>query len=152
MAFSAHSKWTVILISALAAIAIVVLLLHAIFAHSTAGEDSRNRWFVCAATGRPFMAHLEVGATIPVLSPFSHKQTGYPAELCYWNADGSVKLQPTPVLLKRFLDPSDTAPTFCPDCGRLVVAHNPPPVAGHAPPTRDQWMPSHSDAANPSRQ
>ena len=152
MALQGKSQWIALSVSVVVIATVLILVIHNLTAYSTAGEDSRNRWFVCAETGKPFMAHLEVGTSIPVLSPFSHKETGYPAELCFWNADGSIKKDPTPVLLKRFLNPNDNSPTFCPDCGRLVVAHNPPPVAGHAPPTQEEWMRSHSGAANSPRQ
>ena len=81
--------------------------------------------------------------TMPVLSPFSGKNTGYPAELCYWTKDGSIKTDPTPVLLNTYI--GDNSPTFCPDCGRLVVGHNPRAVAGaHAPPTKQEWESKHA--------
>jgi hypothetical protein len=41
---------------------------------------------------------------------------------------------------------NSTEPTFCPDCGRLVVGHNPPAVAGSTPPpTKEEY------AKNPRR-
>ena len=95
-------------------------------------EDSRNRWFVCTETGKPFRKELETGMTFPVESPHSGKPTGVLAELCYWTTDGQPKQDPTPVLLNDRA--GKTGPTFCPDCGRLVVAHNPVPLAGAKPP------------------
>ena len=90
---------------------------------------SRDRYFVCTETGKSFKYSLEGGETFPIHSPYSGKNTGMPAELCFWTKDGKAKDEPTPVLLK-----SMTAPTFCPDCGRLVSAYNPRPGPGVNPP------------------
>jgi len=49
----------------------------------------------------------------------------YPAELCFWNKDGSVRTKPTFVLLNTFR--GEKGDTICPDCGRKVVPRNPPP-------------------------
>ena len=95
-------------------------------------ENSRNRWFVCTETGKPFREELKPGITFPIESPHSGKPTGVPAELCYWAKDGKPKEDPTPVLLNERAGKS--GPTFCPDCGRLVVAGNPLPLAGAQPP------------------
>ena len=123
--------------------AIVVFEMRSLFGASSAGADSSLRWFVCSETRKPFQKTIEIGMTMPVLSPFSGKNTGYPAELCYWTKDGSIKTDPTPVLLNTYI--GDNSPTFCPDCGRLVVGHNPAPVPGHAPPpTRQEWESKHS--------
>jgi hypothetical protein len=56
----------------------------------------------------------------------------YPAESCYWTKDGKVKEQPTLVLLNTYKGSKD--PTFCPDCGRLVVQLNPPANINNKPP------------------
>jgi hypothetical protein len=95
-------------------------------------ENSRNRWFVCTETGKPFRKELEPGMTFPVVSPHSGKPTGVEAELCYWTKDGQPKEDPTPVLLNERAGKS--GPTFCPDCGRLVVSRNRLPMAGAKPP------------------
>jgi hypothetical protein len=86
-----------------------------------------ERDFVCSDTGRHFVYTLQMGDTWPVLSPFSKKHTGYPAERCYWTRDGKRKSAPTYVILNEMVKkPGDT---ICPDCGRLVVGHNPEPPA-----------------------
>jgi hypothetical protein len=101
-------------------------------APSDAARISRDRTFICAETGKPFECELKVGMRLPVHSPHSGKETGYPAELCYWTKDGKPKSEPTAVLLNSWV--GKTGPTFCPDCGRLVVGHNPPPGPDSKPP------------------
>jgi hypothetical protein len=87
---------------------------------------------------------LKVGDQIPVKSPHSGKSTGYPAELCYWTKDGVIKSEPTAVLLRSHL--GERSPTFCPDCGRLVVGHNPRPSQGDKPPpTQAEYKPRRGD-------
>ena len=104
--------------------------------------DNSPRWFADAETRQPFQQKIELGMTMPVKSPFTHRATGYPAELCYWTKDGKPKTTPTPVLLNS--DLGIDGPTFCPDCGRLVVGHNPAPEPGmKAPPTREDYERSH---------
>lgn len=102
------------------------------FGPSEAGLIARDRLFVCTKTGKAFEYRLGLGDTLPVPSPHSGARTGYPAELCYWTADGQIKPQPTAVLLNHYLGKDE--PTFCPDCGRLVVGHNPVPRPGDEPP------------------
>jgi hypothetical protein len=108
------------------------------FGRSEAAAVAADRVYVCAETGRPFRHAPARGESPPVKSPYTGRQTGYPAELCYWTADGRTKKEPIPVLLNTYR--GLTGPTFCPDCGRLVVAHNPYAAAGAAPPpTRQQY-------------
>jgi hypothetical protein len=95
-------------------------------------DSSRQRWFVCTETGKPFKVTLERGMQLPVVSPHSGKPTGVEAELCYWTKDGQPAQKPTPVLMNQLVGKAE--PTFCPDCGRLVVGHNPRPAAGRKPP------------------
>jgi hypothetical protein len=110
----------------------------------TAADLSSRRTFICSETHKAFTVTLQPGMTIPVKSPYSGKNTGYPAELCYWTRDGGVRKDPVPVLLKRTLDPS-AGPTFCPDCGRLVVGHNPAPSPGKPPPpTEEEYAARHA--------
>jgi hypothetical protein len=105
------------------------------FSEADFAGDSRTRTFICAETGRPFKHTLTIGDEFPLLSPHSDKHTGYPAELCYWSADGGVNVKPTHVLLNPLR--GQRGPTFCPDCDRLVTEMNEPPRAGiAAPPTR----------------
>ena len=108
------------------------------FGNSAAGDASRQRWFVCADTNQAFQATLELDMEIPLMSPYSHANTGYPAELNYWAADGSILTEPIPVLLNTYK--GDNSPTFCPVTGRLVVANNPPAIEGATPPpTREEY-------------
>jgi hypothetical protein len=124
-----------------AAAAIVLLLvLRSMLGDSEAAAQSKNRIFIDAETRKPFEHELQVGETIPTMAP-SGKKTGFPAELCYWTADGKIKDKPTPVLLNRYIG-ARNLPTFCPDCGRLVVGHNPRPVKDdNPPPTEAQVQP-----------
>ena len=119
----------------LLAVAILAMLwsLRSTLGPSDIARASRQRIFIDSATGKSFDVELEPGMKIPVKSP-SGSETGFPAELCYWTADGGVNNEPTPVLLNSFLDKPD--PTFCPDCGRLVVAQNPRAKAGFRPPPK----------------
>ena len=95
-----------------------------------------NRVYVCAETGKSFVHEIERRETLPVHSPHSGKKTGYPAELCYWTADGKAKKEPSAVLLNMTVGKSGQ--TFCPDCDRLVVPYNPYPVPGGKPPPTQQ--------------
>src|SRR5438067_11057468 len=61
--------------------------------------SARQSLFIDSETGKSFNYELKEGDTIPVKSPETGKQTGYPAELCYWTKEGTVKETPTPVLL-----------------------------------------------------
>lgn len=81
--------------------------------------------FVCSETNKPFEYTMREGEDYPVMSPFSNKKTGYPAEACYWTKDGKRKSRATYVVLNsRINKPGDT---ICPDCGRVIVSHNPLP-------------------------
>jgi hypothetical protein len=98
---------------------------------SEAESLASDRYFIDSKTMKPFRHNLTIGDQIPCKAP-SGGQTGYPAELCYWTKDGKPKESPTPVLLNEFA--GKTGPTFCPDCGRLVIAHNPLPGPNAKPP------------------
>jgi len=99
---------------------------------------SRQRMFMCSETNKPFAHEISEGESYPVISPFTGKATGYPAEECWWTKDGQVKNEPTYVLLKEATH--QKGPTFCPDCGRLVVGHNPRAQAGEKPPpTKEEY-------------
>ncbi len=107
-----------------------------------APNDAYSTVYICSETGKTFRHTNQMGEEIPILSPYSGQNTGYVAERCYWNADGTIKKKPTYVLLNSDLPGKENEPTFCPDCGRLVVGHNPAPDPNnpHPPPTRDEWM------------
>lgn len=92
------------------------------------GARSRERDLICAETGEVFERfRVADGSVQPWKNPRTGRDTLYPAEACYWNPDGTVKLKPTYVLLNEHV--GKEGPTLCPDCGRRVVGHNPmPPV------------------------
>lgn len=133
--------------------AIVAVLIALVFAgwmvYSSLGSDAarstRDRTFIDSTTGKPFSYTLRMGDKMPVRAP-SGQNSGYPAEMCYWTKDGKPKSDPTPVLLNTWIGKSE--PTFCPDCGRLVVPNNPGAVPGATPPpTREEFA---SKATKPS--
>ena len=104
---------------------------------SDAESLSAGRVFIDAKTNKPFNVTLKPGMSYPVEAPSGGK-TGYPAEKCYWNKDGSVRKEPYYVLLNSLAGKSE--PTFCPDCGRLVRPHNPSPDSGaKLPPTEAEF-------------
>jgi hypothetical protein len=113
-------------------LALVAWFFRSYFGTSEAVRRANERTFICSETGKVFEVTIKEGMTIPVHSKYSGKDTGWPAELCYWKADGSTKSDPTPVLLNNYA--GKKGPTFCPDCGRLVVGHNPMPMPGMKPP------------------
>lgn len=123
----------------LAGAVVLVTSVKSFFGHNATQAASINRLFICTETGKPFHYAIKMGDTFPVRSPYTGRMTGYPAELCFWTKDGAIKGDPTPVLLNEYMGIS--GPTFCPECGRLVVAHNPAPRPGsRPPPTREQFQ------------
>jgi|CXWL01.1.fsa_nt_gi hypothetical protein len=88
--------------------------------------SSRTRTLVCADTGKVF-EEFSIGkdASFPIENPKTGKKSLWIAEACYWTRDGGAKLTPTWVLLNANKGIKD--PTLCPDCGRVVVGHNPMP-------------------------
>lgn len=101
-------------------------------------DDLSHRVFV-DETGAAFSVKAEPG--VSTVNPATGKQ-GYIAEYCWWTKDGKVNEdKPTYVLLNEYVN--RPGPTFCPDCGRLVVAHNPSPrVPGSnmsPPPTKEEY-------------
>ena len=107
--------------------------------NSEGANASADRMFIDAGSNppKPFAHELSMGDVIPIRAP-SGGNTGYPAEPCYWTKDGKIKTDPTWVLLNSYKGSNE--PTFCPDCGRLVVGHNPRPESGsRPPPTKDEY-------------
>ena len=122
-----------------AGIALVVVALAAVvwsissnLGDSAAAVNARERVFVCAETKKPFNHELVRGESIPVKSPYTGKNTGYPAELCYWTADGGIKDEPTAVLMNTSIGLPGR--TYCPDCKRQVVGFNPRAMPEMKPP------------------
>ncbi|UCG34241.1 MAG: hypothetical protein JSU68_06310 [Phycisphaerales bacterium] len=93
-----------------------------------AAESSSERMFICSETMKTFQYKVKVGDEWPVRSPYSDKETGWPAEKCYWTRDGGAKREPTYVLLNEYIGKDE--PTICPDCGRKVQRNNQRPPAG----------------------
>ncbi len=105
-------------------------------------DTAFSTMYIDSESGKTFQHVNKIGDTLPLLSPFSGKNTAWPAEACYWNIDGSAKKDPDWVLLNSLVGKPE--PTFCPVCGRLVVGHNPAPSPGRqAPPTRAEWFAMH---------
>jgi hypothetical protein len=92
------------------------------------GAMSRQITLVDTETGEVFKEFkIKNGDTEPWAHPRTGRRTLYSPEYCFWNADGTGKTTPTYVILNAKL--GIDAPTTCPDCGRVVVRHNPePPV------------------------
>jgi hypothetical protein len=104
---------------------------------SEAETLSSDRMFIDSKTLKPYPLELKIGMTIPAKAP-SGGNTGYPAEACWWTKDGKKRSEPYYVIMNSYLEKPE--PTFCPDCGRLVVRHNPPPgEVGKPPPTKEQY-------------
>jgi hypothetical protein len=100
--------------------------------------DPNDATYVDSTNNKAFKHRNAIGESIPIVSPYSGLNTGYPGEPCYWTADGQAKADPDWVILNQVL--GKPGPTFCPVCGRLVVAHNPPPGPGARPPPTQQEL------------
>jgi len=110
---------------------------------SEAKSLSTDRVFFDPENGKTFTHEVKVGEPFPVKSPFSGKNVGVEAERCYWTKDGKTKKDPTFVLLNS-RKPGGHEPTFCPECGRLVVPLNPPASTNAPPPpTQAEWEQQH---------
>lgn len=145
MGFKTHSqKLAIAIIVSLIAFGGLIYVVSGVFAGGSYQDQANTRWFVCTDTLKSYKLDLSKVQTLPAYSPFSGKNTGQPAELCYWNADGSTRKDPTPVLLNSWRQ--DPSPTFCPDCGRLVIGQNPAPDGRMKPPPTkaeyEAWMKS----------
>lgn len=112
---------------AAALLAACILLGYQLFGGTRSADAmSRHRDMVCSETLEPFPdVGVPDGEDLPFRNPKTGRRTLYPAEKCYWNKDGSVRLQPTFVLLNDYV--GKPGQTICPDCGRPVVGHNPMP-------------------------
>ncbi len=118
-----------------ASVVIVVMQLPHYWGRSESAEELNGRWLICMESRKAYHVNLEDVGSFPAYSPFSKKNTGVEAELCYWTAEGKIKDKPVPVLLNEMV--GDSSRTYCPECGRLVVARNPgPPMTTRASPTR----------------
>ncbi|HUO07943.1 MAG TPA: hypothetical protein VM008_06565 [Phycisphaerae bacterium] len=144
--FHTRSGKALLFALAIAALGLVGYQLYAMIRPNDGTSELNRRWFVCTETRKAYQLDLTSVREIPAPSPFSGKNTGEPAELCYWTAEGKTKDTPTPVLLNEYI--GDPSPTFCPDCGRLVVGRNPAPTPGSPPPpTKAEYQAVHHHAA-----
>jgi hypothetical protein len=109
----------------------------------TPGDPSASI-YVDSQTGQAFLHKNVVGDTVPVHSPYTGANTGYPGVPCYWTASGEVKKDPDWVIMNYEL--GKPGPTFCPVCGRLVVPRAPLPRPGDRPPPTQQEL-LHSNPA-----
>jgi hypothetical protein len=108
------------------------------FSRGSGPDFAGSTMYICTETGKTFRHRNQAGETLPIYSSFSGKNTAVPAEPCYWTRDGGTKTEPTWVLVNEFVH--KPGPTFCPDCGRLVIGHNPRPGPGvRPPPTQEEW-------------
>lgn len=128
------------IIAIIVVLVVVAIALNSIinlFRGSEIAQLSRQGLFIDATTGKAFNYKLQAGDKIPVLAP-SGKNTGYPAEYCWWTKDGKMRPEPFPVLLNQYTGKSE--PTFCPDCQRLVTPLNPPAMPNtNPPPTEEEY-------------
>ena len=119
---------------------------------SEAAILSTDRVYIDVENGKVFNHTIQMGETLPVKSPFTGKNTGYEAERCYWTKDGKTKNDPTYVLLNS-RKPGGQEPTFCPDCGRLVVPLNPPAsTMAPPPPTKEEYEKNKGRSPTPQQQ
>lgn len=120
------------------------------FGPNSAQRYSGSPLFIDSVTGKTFYYQLKIGDTIPVLSPFTHRRTGYPASFSYWSKGGHILTHPEPVLLNSWLGKS--GPTFAPLSGCLVTANEKPPRPGAAPPPTkaqyEKWLHQYQAASN----
>ncbi|HEX8525106.1 MAG TPA: hypothetical protein VF669_22835 [Tepidisphaeraceae bacterium] len=124
---------TLVLIGVVAA----AIAVRSTFGDSEAEAVSKGRMYIDSTNLKAYKYTLKVGDPVPAPAP-SGKNTGFPAEECWWTKDGKIRTEPYYVLLNMYKGTRD--PTFCPDCGRLVVGHNPKPEPGdRPPPTKDQY-------------
>jgi hypothetical protein len=125
-------------------VVVAVYEIHSFMSPDATVAFANDPLFIDSETGKTFRVPLRDGMTIPVVNPSTGKATGYKAELCYWTKDGKPKTDPTPVLMND--DVGKPGPTFCPDCGRLVVHHNPMAKLGwRPPPTEAEWHAQHDN-------
>jgi hypothetical protein len=93
---------------------------------NAAEASTRDRVMIDAKTGDVFENYsIRDGTQMPYENPKTGERSLYPAEACYWTADGKAKADATYVLLNGYKGVD--GPTTCPDCNRRVVPHNPPP-------------------------
>ncbi|RIK64269.1 MAG: hypothetical protein DCC65_14735 [Planctomycetota bacterium] len=117
-------------------VAIVIFVAAAGIAwYTLGGEDATDaasvRGFMCNECKEAYDYIPKEGDIEPLKCPNCGAMAGYQAEACFWTKgpDGEykAKLTPTYVILLQRLDPNTEEETVCPDCGKVVVGHNPMP-------------------------
>ena len=129
--FAATSGGKVIAAAVAVGLIVIAVLSVRSFLAGDTPEDANYTTYIDTSTGKPFRHKNAIGEVQPIRAP-SGKDTGLPAQACYWTADGGTKKDPDWVLLNSEIGQAE--PTFCPHCHRLVVDHNPPPGPGVKPP------------------
>lgn len=118
--------WLLIGSCATIALAAGLIMWQVFFRPNDVMAESHFRTAIDAETGEVVSGfRVQEGESFPWTHPKTGKASLYPAEECFWNADGTAKLKPTYVLLNSYA--GKTGKTSCPDCGREVVPHNPMP-------------------------
>jgi hypothetical protein len=111
---------------AVAGLVVVIVAFRVLAGGPDPAVTGRERVAIDAETGRVFERYrIRPGDSTPWTHPRTGRATLYPAEACYWAADGGVKLEPTYVLVNEYI--GREGPTMCPDCGERVVPRNPMP-------------------------
>lgn len=117
------------LVAPVVLIGVIVVVVWSQFRDDPITRNANSRVFVCVETGKHFSHDLEPGELEPIESPFTGRRTAWMAEACYWskgeNGEWKAKKEPTYVVLKKRMGIDEK--TYCPDCGREVVGHNPLP-------------------------
>ena len=111
------------------------------FGDSEAVASSSDRVYINAKSGEQERHTLTIGFKAP--------PDTYEAELCYWTKDGKVASNPTYVLTNEAQ--GKPGPTFCQDCGRLVVPLNPPAsTINPAPLNKAEWEARRGKPSSPA--
>lgn len=117
-------------------VSVVVFIAAAVIAWSnlsgkSQGDIASIRGYMCNDCKAVFDYVPKEGDFEPIKCPECGQMAGYAAERCYWtkgpNGEWAAKAVPTYVILNLRIDPNNTEPTICPDCGHEVVGHNPMP-------------------------
>jgi predicted RNA-binding Zn-ribbon protein involved in translation (DUF1610 family) len=123
------------IIVAVVALAVAGGIMYSTFSGKSAVSVAQERAYKCVEPncGHIFEHTLQIGDMEPFACPKCGKSSGWKAEACYWAKDKDAsgnwkaKLEPTLVVVKKRVDPETSDRTYCPDCGREVVGHNPRP-------------------------
>ena len=129
---SKAKRQRILLIAGIVALVIAALLVARNMSGGKSAESlNAERVYKCVECGHDFERTLKIGDSEPFACPKCGKMSAYRAEACYWAKDAAggwkAKAKPTFVVLKSRVDSNSTEKTYCPDCGHIVVGHNPRP-------------------------